>query len=223
MIRFGILAASLLRSPPPARLILCLSSPMPKIPTRPRWCSATISNRIRRWTLARSLGSSSRSAADSKETAVASTKGADFLAAAVGGKGDRVIYGSIDYGVMQKGDSKPFLLKYHAKAVVGSAAKATKVGDALPVEFITVFEGDKFKFQFLGKGKPIADAEVTVILPDGKGQKVKTDKDGFTTPYDAKGRYGAWTRYFETTAGELEGKKYEEVRHYATVVVDFGK
>ena len=34
------------------------------------------------------------------------------------------------------------------------------------------------------------------------------------------GRYGAWGRYWEQTAGERDNKKYEEIRHYATLVFD---
>ena len=39
---------------------------------------------------------------------------------------------------------------------------------------------------------------------------------------EGSGQFGAWTRYFEPKAGELGGKKYDEVRHYPTLVVDVG-
>jgi hypothetical protein len=72
----------------------------------------------------------------------------------------------------------------------------------------------------MARGKPLADAEVTVILPDGKQEKVKTDAQGQTKTLTQKGRYGAWARFWEKSAGERDGKKYEELRHYAMLVFD---
>ena len=74
----------------------------------------------------------------------------------------------------------------------------------------------------LAKGKPVADAEVTVLLPGDERKKVVTDKAGYTPVFEAAGRYGVWARHFETVSGESGGQKYEEVRHYATLVVDAG-
>ena len=78
----------------------------------------------------------------------------------------------------------------------------------------------KTKFQLLLVGKPVADAEGSVLKPDGTKEKVKTDKDGFTPAFDATGRYAVWLRHTEAKAGEHDGKKYEEIKHYATLVAD---
>ncbi|WP_439620757.1 DUF4198 domain-containing protein [Gemmata sp.] len=146
--------------------------------------------------------------------------GKHSIAAAVPGTGPRVVFGSVNYGVMQKGDAKPYLLAYHPKAVVGEVpADGGKVGGAAP-ELVPVAAGSKVKFLFLVAGKPTADAEVTVMLPDGKKEKVKTDSQGLTQEFAGAGRYGAWTRTTEAKGGEHGGKKYEEERHYATLVVD---
>jgi hypothetical protein len=48
-------------------------------------------------------------------------------------------------------------------------------------------------------------------------------KDGYTQAYPAKGRYGAWARDTVAKQGEFGGKKYDETRHYATLVVEFPK
>jgi hypothetical protein len=128
----------------------------------------------------------------------------------------------VNYGVMQKGDAKPYLLAYHPRAVVGTIpANGGKV-DSLPAQLIPVAAGGKVKFQFVSTGgKPIADAEATVLLPEaGKKEKAKTDKDGFTKEFTGAGRYGVWVKYTDPTPGELDGKKYDEARHYATLVVD---
>ena len=49
---------------------------------------------------------------------------------------------------------------------------------------------------------------------------VKTDGSGHTEALTQTGRFGAWARFWETNAGERDGKKYEEQRHYATLVFD---
>jgi len=138
----------------------------------------------------------------------------------VPGSGARIAFGTVPYGVMQKGDAKPYLLAYHPKAVLGAIpANGGKLGD-IPAELVAIATDGKVKFQLFGLGKPVADAEATVILPDGKKEKAKTDKDGFTKEFAGAGRYGVWVRFTEAKAGELDGKKYDEARHYATLVVD---
>src|SRR3954453_9503906 len=57
-----------------------------------------------------------------KETPVEWKKSEGFYAVNVPGRGDRVIYGVTDYGVLQKGDDKPFKLAYYPKATIGNAA-----------------------------------------------------------------------------------------------------
>jgi uncharacterized GH25 family protein len=145
------------------------------------------------------------------------------LSASVPGSGPRLVFGTLHYGVMQKGDAKPYLLAYHPKAVIGAVAaeKLTLGEKVLPVEIVPVVSGVNAKFQFLAAGKPVAGAVVTVLKPDGSSAKPKTDKDGLTEAFPAKGRYGAWAKDILAKPGEFGGKKYEEVRHYATLVAEF--
>ena len=155
-----------------------------------------------------------------KDTPLTATKAEHALALELPGKGKRIVFGSLDYGVLQKGDSKPFLLRYHPKAIFGPA-DGVKVGDKLPLEIVPSIVKDKVRFLVLSRGRPLVDAEVTVMRPaDAKDEKVKTDKDGLTPAFEAKGRFGVWIRASEAVAGESDGKKYEEVRNYATLVVD---
>lgn len=158
-----------------------------------------------------------------KDAAVEHKAGKHELAATVPGTGPRVVFGSLNYGVMQKGDAKPYLLAYHPKAVIGTVpAEKVVLGEkVLPVELIPVVAGSDVKFKFLSAGKPVADAEVAVIKPDGGKAKAKTDKDGLTEAFPAKGRYGAWAKDTVAKPGEFGGKKYEEARHYATLVTEF--
>jgi uncharacterized GH25 family protein len=130
-----------------------------------------------------------------------------------------VVYGSVTYGLY--GKDKPALLVYHPKAVLGGATgKDATVGGKATAEVVPVADGGKVKFQFLVAGKPAADAEGSVTLPDGKKEKVKTDKDGFTAAFDAAGRYAVYLKHSEAKAGESDGKRYDTVTHYATLVTD---
>jgi hypothetical protein len=134
-----------------------------------------------------------------------------------------VVYGTTDYGVLQKGDTKPFKLTYYPKAVVGAAtAKEATIGK-LPLEVVAVRDGSKVQFQVLASGKPLADSEVMVILPDGAKKSSITNKEGFTSEYSGAGRYAVYAKQIEAKPGEHAGKKYDEARNYATLVCDVGK
>lgn len=156
-----------------------------------------------------------------KDSTLTTVKAEHSLTVNLPGNGRRVVYGSVDFGVLQKGDSKPFLLRYHPKAIIGTAEGA-KIGDKLPIEIVLTIKSGKVRFLVLAKGKPLADAEVNVIPADPtKKQKLMTDKEGYTSEIESKGRVGIWTRTSQAITGESGGKKYEEVRDYATLVVDF--
>lgn len=144
----------------------------------------------------------------------------------VPGSGSRIVVGTVDYGVLQRGDAKPFRLHYYPKAIFGDipAEKTATVGDRVPLELVPIIDGSKLRFKALAGGKPVAKAEVTVLVPgEEKPKVVNTDETGLTPAFDKMGTYGAQTRQVEAKAGEQDGKKYEEVRHYATLAVIFGK
>jgi uncharacterized GH25 family protein len=159
-----------------------------------------------------------------KESALMWKKEEGFYSLNVPGTGTRIVYGVTDYGVLQKGDTKPFKLLYFPKAIIGTATdKSATVGDKLALEIVAVSTFGKVKFQVLAAGKPVSDAEVTILLPDSGRKAMKTDKDGFTTEFDGSGRYGVIAKLFESKSGDHAGKKYEEIRNYATLVCDCGK
>ena len=157
--------------------------------------------------------------AGGKESPLTWKKGDACYVVSVPGSGARVVYGVTDYGVLQKGDAKPFRLVYYPKATVGGLA-SKPVGGTLKLEIVAAGEVGKTRFQVLADGKPAAESEVTVILPGGSKKAEKTDKDGFTPAYAESGRYGVYAKFVEAKAGEHAGKKYDEVRNYATLVTD---
>ena len=141
--------------------------------------------------------------------------------ASIASEKSSLVHGVCEFGVMSRGDAKSFLLAYYPKTIFGDAFNGkSQLGDATPIELIPIGKPGDFKFQLVAKGKPVSGAEVTVILPNGDEKKVKTDETGQTTSFDAMGRYGVWARHFDNVAGEHNGKTYEQVRRYPTLVVD---
>jgi uncharacterized GH25 family protein len=143
----------------------------------------------------------------------------------VPGDGSRVVYGNTDYGVFQRGDSKPMWLRYYPKTILGEipAGEKASAGDQVPVELNPVVADGKLRFKAVAGGKAMAKAEVTVLVPgEEKSKIVTTDDSGMTSAFEKAGQYGAYVRLVEARSGEQAGKKFEEIRHYGTLVVTFG-
>jgi hypothetical protein len=104
-----------------------------------------------------------------KEAPVECKAGKSCLTAELGLVNPQAVFGTHTLGVMQKGDAKPFLLAYHAKAVfAGADPKHALLGAKLaPAELIPEAADGKVRFRFVAGGKPVADAVVTVIKPEG--------------------------------------------------------
>lgn len=127
-----------------------------------------------------------------------------------------VVGGVCNYGVIQRGEGKPFLLAYYPKLIQGRL-EAARAWDELRLEILPQ-GGEQFRVLFAGK--PAAHSEVVVLAPAAKEQEtLKADANGlFQVRSAAPGLYGIRVRHVEAKTGEYAGKKYEEVRHYATLV-----
>lgn len=153
--------------------------------------------------------------------------GKEALEAELPGSGLREVAVTCRYGVVQRGKSEPFLLHYYAKGFAGLNVDGAlpellvqRWEKVLPLEVLPTKE--KRIIQVLWQGKPLADAEVVLSVP-GKDMAIegKTDAEGRFTLVEptATGTYGVRVRHIEAKTGELDGKAYKEVRHYATVAV----
>jgi N-acetylneuraminic acid mutarotase/uncharacterized GH25 family protein len=163
--------------------------------------------------------------ADGKSVELPLKQEKHHLEATLGTGKPQVLFGSFDYAVLQKGTDKPYLLKYHPQAIVrGCTPSLPSAAIKAPIQIIPLLEAAGVRFQVIVDGKPKADVEVNVVLPagseDGKKAKAATDKDGRTQVFSHKGHFGAWAKHAETKAGEFDGKKYGEIRHYASLTVD---
>jgi uncharacterized GH25 family protein len=154
-------------------------------------------------------------------TPLTSSPGDHCLKLTLPGTGPRTVQGTTTFGVLQKGQSGPFLLRYLSKALVGPADPAPAELKA-ELELVPVRTADAVRLRVVAAGKPVPTNEVTVIDGNGKSKKLTTDADGLTPALEGTGRLGAWTKRFEKSAGEHAGKKYDEVRTYATLVFVVG-
>lgn len=143
------------------------------------------------------------------------------FAVTVENSGPHHLAGICQYGVLAKGKTEPFLLMYYAKTAVGVApgdrdgANLQQATKEMPLDIVVKGK----QGQVLWQGKPLAEAEVVLLVP-GKEENVdrKTDKDGrFDLEPAAKGLYAIRAKHIENKAGELDGQKYAQVRHYATL------
>lgn len=147
-------------------------------------------------------------------------KSEQVLTVATPGHGTRVIQSTAELGVQKRGKGKPFFLIYHPKTIIGDAFDpATVLGD-VPAEIVPIGKPGELKFKLLKNNKPAPGAEINVILPSGNSKKIVTDADGMTSAFEAPGRYGAWARCVDPAPGQANGEKYEEIRHYPTLVAD---
>lgn len=159
---------------------------------------------------------------DGEETALATVEAGDSITLPLPGNGTRVVHGVADLGVTTRGGARPHVLVYYPKTIVGDAFEpATRLGAAAPVELVPVRAGDGVKLRLDRRGAPIPDAHITVIEPGGEPHEEATDAEGCTRVLATKGRYGAWARDWADEAGDRDGKAYDQVRRYATLVFDF--
>jgi hypothetical protein len=143
-----------------------------------------------------------------------------------------MIAGTCQYGVIaKKGES--FLLLYHPKTVlmgpegISDLPWLLKGSKELPLEMV---KADESKVRVLFQGKPLPAAEVALFTDaeDSKAVEGKTDAEG---EYNIEAAFKSLDkkmppslvavriRHVEKKEGELDGKKYTEVRHYATMVI----
>lgn len=154
-----------------------------------------------------------------RETPLTLTKAKHAFVARLVRGGSGLVHGVVDLGVMTS-STVSYVLRYHPKTIMGDAlGRPALVGD-VPAEIVPTGAVGALRLQLLTQGKPRRDGEITVILPDGSQKAVKTDAEGRTEVFAQRGRYGAWARYWESSRGERQGKAYEQIRHYATLVFD---
>lgn len=132
-----------------------------------------------------------------------------------------MVYGTVDNGVFQRGNTPARRTQHLPKAVLSTNdPKSTIIGASCPLEIVPIVEAGKIRFQVLAKNQPVPQAEVEVMVPEQDDHTdATTDEKGFTPAFTAKGNYGVTVRVEKKTPGELNGQKYESEVDTATLVV----
>lgn len=137
----------------------------------------------------------------------------------------REVVGTVEYGVVVRGQPEPALVVHHAKVImhqVTAATVSTARPEAMPAELTPVARPDGITFRLTVSGKKAASADVLVLVPEEKRfRAVRTDAEGLTPAFDRAGKYAVRALVTEAKAGEFRGRKYQQVRHYPTLVVKY--
>jgi N-acetylneuraminic acid mutarotase len=129
------------------------------------------------------------------------------------------------YGVLERGGA-PFLLQYYAKtgpALGQSQWDSIPTAKHLPLDVTPQQAADKVQLTVRWQGEPVAGAEVKVaggVLEDFTAETNKQGQVEF--PASQAGLYSIRARHIENTSGELEGKKYQSIKHYSTLALQVG-
>lgn len=117
-----------------------------------------------------------------------------------------------DYRKHRLGIVRPMFYARTAIANQGAAARPTLQLDILPVP------GDPKAVQVFFDGRPLAAAKVSVYAPNLWMQELQSDAQGKLTPATPwPGRYVLDVVHEEAKPGELNGQRYEAVRHRMTL------
>lgn len=133
------------------------------------------------------------------------------------------------YGVVQAAHTanKPALLVYYPKAIVRAGSKTGEriLSDRAPLEIVPGERDGRPALRVFYNGQPAAGVACAVLQPgQHEAARGTADADGFVPgPFDKPGRVAVWARFIEKKSGELDGRKYDEVRHYATLTLAIEK
>jgi hypothetical protein len=155
------------------------------------------------------------------------TKDGDSYLIEAGGAGAKFIGGTLDFGWfgIQGGRMKCVKLTYCAKAVLGAAPTEGKPQflSLVPFEVVPLLVDGELRFQTFWQGAPLAGTEFGVTVGQATEKRVAADERGITKmSFDTPARYEVWARYTDNMPAESGGRKYNEARYYATLVMDFG-
>ncbi|GAA5128109.1 hypothetical protein JIN84_07730 [Luteolibacter yonseiensis] len=155
--------------------------------------------------------------ADTKDGKITVEKGADFFLLKDAKPAEASVI-STKFPVMEKPatEKKPASARwpqfYARWQVAGAAVTPVSVLDIVPAA-----EGGKATVYF--KGKPLPEAELTLIKPDGKEVDLKADAEG-VVKFTAEGK-GLFVLsvagYSETANGTYEGKNYTVISHNSSL------
>ncbi len=161
-------------------------------------------------------------------------QGVDRLRAHVPASGPIVVVGECRYGVIARPGETPFLLRHFPKAVSYSprndAGRVHELNDmerlrrreGASVEISAEFLPSQINLVALRDGKPLPKATFHAVDADLKETEFAADEEGKAAwKPTASGTYTVYFRSDLKTPGQVEGQKYDEVREFATLALDW--
>jgi hypothetical protein len=159
---------------------------------------------------------------------------ADRLRASLPSDRTLAVVGKCEYGVLARPKETPFLLRYYPKAVAGNADELNRLkpNREIPFEIQANFENQatnsdktaagRIRLVALRNGKVVPNALFTAVDSDLSEQTIKADSDGSArwSPA-APGRYSVYVRDTLKEPGVLGDKKYDEIREFATLALNW--
>lgn len=124
-------------------------------------------------------------------------------------------------GVMERGDSV-FRLQYYAKTGPDVSAAIWKKADTaahLQLDLVPVLRKGRVRVKVLFDGKPVKDAQVTAVGPEMEFEGTTNDRGMVALPAGGSGMYSLRARHVQQAGGEVDGRDYDETRHYVTVAL----
>lgn len=153
-----------------------------------------------------------------KYEALTAHKAPDRLRAWLPATGSLAVEGDCTYGVLGRPKQTPFLLRHFPRAVSGSAEELNRLKPDAVLAIVPTFEQDGVQLQALKDGKPFPNAEFVTVDASLANTQLKGDAEGKVFWKPAKvGVWSVYTRDTRKQAGELRGKKYDEIRDFATL------
>lgn len=128
-----------------------------------------------------------------------------------------VYVASKSLGVMSRGD-ETFLLKYYAKGGPRPGHWAWRSDSDLKLDIVPgVSDDGRVTLTVTFDGKPAEGAEVVYETADDAGTEDTDGKGVVVMDAPAAGLASVRAKFVEKAAGDVDGKKYDEVRHYCTL------
>lgn len=153
--------------------------------------------------------------------------GADRLRAVLPAAKSLGVVGECRYGVLARPNQTPFLLRHYPKAVAGSPEEINRLAlrPEIPFEIAATIDqkqetpaAARLRLIAMRQGKPMPGAVFHAVDADLAEVKFTAGADGSAswTPPSA-GYYCLYVADTLKESGELDGKRYDEVRDFATL------
>ncbi|HWB09040.1 MAG TPA: DUF3386 family protein [Pirellulales bacterium] len=149
-------------------------------------------------------------------------KTADRLRAHLPSSGSVSVIGVCEYGVLTR--ERPFLLRYFPKGLAGKPDELNRFQrrPEAPLEIMATIGDESIELAALSDGQPMPGAMFHAVDEDLSEEEIAADDDGRATwKPSAAGTWSIYVKRVTPTGGERDGKRYDEIRDFATVCLSW--